>query len=244
MTHRVIKRYLVSFYWYSVLFLRNRFIGKVSYFSKLGAIRCTEVHISCPGPSAKLIEAYKFPTDTPVIFVNHAVSLVESRSFSNTRNFFFSADGVRVDSIINSKLASLNKCTSIFVPGHLFQVTSKIIKSIDYIPTPKCRLSMKYGLIIEDFNIDEIQPLSDRTICYGFGSLLMAISFALIFKPKVIHLWGSDLKEVNGLTYFSKDIPKLDQLPFDLIKSSILTATKVLEIKGVKVMMHTSNEND
>jgi hypothetical protein len=243
MNHRIIKRYFLSFFWYTVLFLKNRYTGKSNYFLKLENVSYSEVHISCPGPSAKLIESYKFTEGTPVVFVNHAVGLLDSPVFLNTRNFFFSADGVRVAEVISLKLQCLKKCTSVLVPGHLFQVSWKIIESIDYIARPRCHFSMNYGLVIQGCDTNDIQALSDKAISYGFGSLLMAISFALLFRPKVIHIWGADLKSVNGVTYFSKEVPRLEQLPFDLMKSTISIATKVLKVKGIEIKMHTGNQD-
>ncbi len=244
MKHRAVKRYLLSVFWFCVLLLKNILTGKRNFVSKLAEKGSGEVHISCPGPSAKMVEAYFFEGDTPVIFVNHAVGLADLPAFSNTRNFFFSADGVRVAEVIRLKQEYLNKCTSILVPGHLFQVSWNILNSIDHISIPKCSFSVNYGLVIQQGDIGDIQALSDRPVCYGFGSLLLSISFALVFKPKVIHVWGADLKLVNGATYFSKDVPKIEPLPFELMRSAISIAVKQLEAQDIKIIFHTENHDE
>lgn len=241
---RVIRRYLLSILWFIILFIRNIFTKKRHYFSRFAKKGLSEVHISCPGPSAKMIEAYCFEGGAPVIFVNHAVSLVDSPAFLNTRNFFFSADAVRVAEVINAKRGNLSKCTSILVPGHLFQVSRKILKSIDHISIPKCSFSVNYGLVIQERDISDIQALSDRPVCYGFGSLLMSISFALAFKPKVIHVWGADLKSVNGATYFSNDVPKIEPLPFELMRNAITIAANQLHSQGVEMRIHRGNQDE
>jgi hypothetical protein len=236
-------RYLRSVYWYIVLYKRNKNTELNEELKSGLAGNCDEVHIVCPGPSATMIESEKIEPDAPLVFINHAVGMADSEVFSENKRFFFSADPVRVDEVIESKNACLEKCVGVLVPGHLFHLKRRIAEKIKYIYLPECEFSSEYGLVAKTRDTKEFVAMPERAVGFGFGSLITSISFAMLFSPKVIHIWGSDFGKVAGKMYYSSDISNLAQIPFELIRKTLSEITAVLDRQNIKIVMHNHEES-
>ncbi len=236
------RRYLQSLYWYTVLYWRNKDRNITEEVKDVPSGRCEEIHIVCPGPSATMIESEDIKPDAPLVFINHAVGMADSDLFRKNKRFFFSADPVRAGEVIDSKIDCLEKCTSVLVPGHLFHMKRPILETIKYIYSPDCEFSPEYGLIAKTRDTKNFVAMPERAVGFGFGSLITSISFALLFSPKTIHIWGSDFGKVSGKMYFSSEISTLEETPFDLIRRTLCEVMAVLDRQEIKVVMHNHEE--
>ncbi len=232
------RRYLQSLYWYTVLYWRNKGGNINEEIKNVPSDRCEEIHIVCPGPSATMIESEDINPDAPLVFINHAVGMADSDLFRKNKRFFFSADPVRAVEVIDSKINCLEKCESVLMPGHLFHLQRRIVDKIKYVYLPECVFSPEYGLIAKTRDTRNFVAMPERAVGFGFGSLITSISFALLFSPKTIHIWGSDFGKVSGKMYFSNDIPKLEETPFDLIRRTLCEVIAVLDRQKIEIIMH------
>jgi hypothetical protein len=202
---------------------------------KLFNMNFREIHIVCPGPSAVKILDCEFEDSSAVIFVNHAVKMASD--ISNDNLFYFSADGVRTSEVIKISHNELKKCTSILAPWHLFHVNNKILRSIDIVLKPKVHVRYKYGLETVDNGPEQFSVMTTAPCGSGFGSLVYALKFGLIFTPNTIKLWGCDFGNKNGKKYFDKNTPARSDTPFDLIREHFSVASEKIKEMGVEVYL-------
>ena len=118
-------RYCFSFYWFFRIKLRNHG-GSTNSAIKKNLGNVVDVHLICPGPGIRKINEMKIDDKTLLIFVNHAVEVSCDDKFKNVPKIAFSADPVRALEILEQRKEKLSCCTSILLPGHLFQMNYKI----------------------------------------------------------------------------------------------------------------------
>jgi len=220
-------RHIQSYLFFVLLFiLQFKSRGK---FRKLSKCRYSEVHIVCPGPTAKKILKYPIPKDSAVIFVNHAVRLASEFPEVNNK-YYFSADAVRTLEAINETSIEFESCVSVLTPAHFFHANSrKLFREVDIMLLSKVHLTKKYGLEMVDLGPESFSKLKSRPTSSGFGSFIHSIKFALLFSPLKITLWGCDFGVKDNERYFHPGIATIGDTPYNLIRSHFEIVKNIIE---------------
>lgn len=221
-------RFLLSIYWLLLIIIKNRNSNTSSQILKNFKLKSSDIHIICPGPSIEKILDHELNNDDIYIFVNHAVSYTSKKNFNNVKKIFFTSDPSRASEIVNEKYDSFKKCLSILTPGHLFHMNHKIFKNFDYIYQPNITIDSKYGLVGKSIESNKIEAPDRIFTGYGFGSLISAVTFSLLFKPNNINFWGCDFGPVDGKFYGTENTNVTEKTPYNLIKNTIDTIDKKL----------------
>ena len=197
------------------------------------------VNIICPGPSAKKFDPQRAPGLS--IYVNHAAHCIPLCNKSKKHNIHFSADPIRAKELINIVPEVFKYCDSVLVAGRLFSLTPRIFKYYKTVYLPQLTIDREYGLVSKGSSIETFSEMKDRSIGCGYGSLPAALSFCLIFKPKLIKLWGCDFGNIGSESYVNKKIPIRTDTPHAKIKNDVIKIKKIISNIGVQLI--DSNDN-
>mgnify|MGYP001348825145 FL=1 len=138
-------RYLISFKVYLIIIFKSFFSRKD--LNALFQTRFETVHILCPGPSAKKIIDHKIEKNECVIFINHALKMVNEININQASLFYFTSDGTRLKESVHDNLHELMQVKSIIFASHLFHFNLKLINKCDIFFVPKIEFSKEFGVV-------------------------------------------------------------------------------------------------
>ena len=198
----------------------------------------SNVHVVCPGPSAKsfFTSEHAATKEDVIILVNHALNLYPELKKYTENIFYFSSDGTRVKESIKLKRDLLNEVFSVVSSVHLFHLDRTIIKTINVVTLPRLTFTKDFGFVGINEGPENFNALKKRPIASGFGSLIYSLQLAMKFNPKTIRLWGCDFGDKKGKRYFAEDMPTRKIEAFEKTKKHFETAEQIIKSKGVDLI--------
>lgn len=194
------------------------------------------VFIICPGPSASRIVDEEFTDDDMIIFINHAIKLVDdinknSSTCISDNLFYFSLDTPRTNEVYNLHLEEISKVKAFFLPYHFMHIPHfDYLRKINFVLNPKFTFSWEYGFELNNKGTNGFNKISSsgNSAC-GFGTLVSALQLAFTIGERNIVLFGCDFGESQNKRYFINSIPNRQDTPFDVIKYDFFEVCKKLK---------------
>lgn len=205
--------------------------------NKLFEKKHLNVHVVCPGPSAKnfFTSEHAAKKEDAIILVNHTLKLYPEFEKYTDNIYYFSSDGSRANESIQQQSDLLEKVSSVLACVHLFHLNKQTIEKINVVTLPKLGYDKDFGWIGINKGPESFDALKKRFVASGFGSLVHALQLAVSFQPKTIRLWGCDFSEKKGERYAVKDVSKRDT-PFDKIKRHFEIVEEIIKNKGIDLI--------
>lgn len=222
-------RFFNSLFWYLSISMRNLNTNIQKKILDMFENPIQNINIICPGPSIKNIENKELNKNEIYIFINHAVAYASRKQFQGLNKIFFTTDPVRAKEVLDQRLDDFKNCQSILFPGHLFHMNHRLFRNFKIIYRPKhIYIDKNYGVVAKSIDLKKISAPDNTFASCGFGSLISAISFGLIFKPKKINFWGCDFGPVKDLEYGVGNIKSIGSTPYDKIRETINKIEQIL----------------
>lgn len=230
-----LKRFLLSsnaIFW--IVYFK---ITRKKDYNRLFEQKYANVHVVCPGPSAKnfFTSEHAAKKEDAIILVNHSLKLYPEFEKYTDNIYYFSSDGTRANESIKSQSDLLDKVFSVLSSVHLFHLNKGIIKAINVVTLPKLGYAKDFGWVGVNRGPESFDALKKRPVASGFGSLAYALQLAVRLQPETIRLWGCDFSEKKGERYAVKDVSKRDT-PFDKIKRHFEIVEQIIKDKGIDLI--------